>query len=562
MSSLRQELKNKKAKQANMLHEAATAWVQDNIILISEKLNRTAVTKLTNSIVKFDDKFGPFKDKLPEIQKVIDDAEVGLQLVLTGKTSETRATDMLRKMSMVYTMLSDFFGSDLPMLLRTPIFKAAKENPGMRLDSISDGSHDPAIILATFTNALRPSKDELKLLGRVYRSVPMPDLKPEIIAKQLLGLSYEELQQISSIERVPMVAIEKDGASDNAAASEMTPATPLEEKTDKEPKSTLEEELDEQVTGNENVAQLSKALGDLSAIFTAVPELRDTPLFGAVTNLRKEAQKAISGGRIGALMRQGPAALFKDPTGKVVAQAQMAVEMFKKLGAAWPKIQPLFADGNFDAEEQAELVKILRKELDGGLLAQLKNAFKVSAYPGLSSSDVIKVISDIASSPAADAAGQKTAVAGVQEGHVEPVLKEDFSDLQSFFSKLNTSFKPQRSGYFDRLMNPQQTQGQGQQPRKETTPTQTSASTQPTTPAANVGDPKGTEPTQGTGQATTKPPVAQQQNQLLDISDASEFELQQIEKATGIEADRLAQLGRLKGISLTVDPKILKNIGR
>ena len=563
MSNLRQELKNKKAKEEKLLNEAAYAWVEDNIFLITEKLNRAAVTKLTNSIVRFDEKFGPFKEKLPEIQKIIDDAEVGLQLVLTGKTSESRATDMLRKLSMVYTMLSDFFGSDLPALLKTPIFKAAKENPTMRLDSISDPSHDPNIISATFANALRPSKDELKLMGKVYKSVPMPSLKAEVIAKQLLGMSFQDLMQISSVERIPMVAVEKPGdqgpvATDLQSAS-VPPSVSLEESEKESPQAeTIEEDLDEQVSGNENIAQLSKALGDLTNIFSAVPELKDTPLFASVTNLRKEAQKAISGGRLGALMRQGPAALLRDPTGKVMAQAQMAVEMFRKLGAAWPKIQPLFADGNFDAEEQQELTKILKKELDGGLLAQLKNAFKVPSYQGLSSADVIKVISDIASSPGTNQqTGQKTAVAGVQESKA---LKEDFADLQSFFSKLNTSFKPQRSGYFDRLMNPQQNQGQGQQPRRETTPTQTTGQTQPTTPAANVGDPKTTQPTQGTGAASTRV-ATPQQTEPLDISDASEFELQQLEKATGIEADRLAQLGRNKFVTLKVDPRIFKNVG-
>jgi hypothetical protein len=239
----------------------------------------------------------------------------------------------------------------------------------------------------------------------------------------------------------------------------------------------------------------------------------------------------------------------------------MAIEMFRKLGAAWPKIQPLFADGEFDAEEQKELIKILRKELDGGLLTQLKNAFKVPPYQGLTSADLIKVISDIAAaSPASSKVSAKPtgSTGATQQVQEKRTLREDFSALENFFSKLNTSFKPTRASYFDSLMNAGSLQG-NQEQNAVATPTQTTGQTTPTTSAAKVDNTKTTEPTRGTGPVSTNQNVPKQ-NEPLDIVDASRIQLQQIEKATGVPVAQLTQLGRNKFVTVTVDPRIFKNV--
>lgn len=515
MYSLRQELANKKNKEEKIINEAAYAWLENNVILITEKLNKTAVAKLTNSIIKFDEKFGPYKDQLPEIKKIIEDAEFGLQLVLTGKTSSSKATDMFQKFSMIYSILSNFFGSDLATLLKTPIFKAAKENPHVKLNAILDPSHDPDVILSAIANALRPSKEQIKLLNKIYKNIPMPNLKADIIAKQLLNLSFEELKEISGIKRVPMVAIERiKDLNDNK--EEDINFNSLNEEYNKE--NTIQ--LLEQVLNNTSFDQLLKALENLTAIFNSVTELKNTSLYSAVLNLKKEAQKAIaSGSKLEILRKQGPAALFRDPVGIIIAQAHMAIEMFRKLGMVWPKIRPLFADGTFDEDEQKQLINILKKELEGGLLTKLKNMFKVPPFKGLTSTDIINVIANIASST-----NQKT------------IISEDFEALQNFFTKLNTTFKSQSSNnnVIDDLTKTQQ---------------------QPTISTIK----------QNIQQQIPKQQIQQslrsKNNQTFDISDATKFELRQLEKATGIEADRLAQLGRNKFIKLEIDPRIFKNLG-
>lgn len=541
MSDLRKELEEKKLAEQRMIAEAAESWVQDNIVLISEKLNRNAVNKLTNSILKFDEKFGPYKSKLPEVQEIIDNAETGLQLVVTGKTSESRATDMLRKLSMIYTMLSEFFSSDLPALLRTPLFRAAKENPEMRLDSITAPGHNPKAISAAFSTALRPSKDELKMLGRVYKNIAMPNLKAESIAKQLLTMTFAELSDIAQMDKVPMVAVEKDSEPE---ASAVTDSAPL----------TEEEVIDEQ-KNQDSIAQVAEMLGQLTTLFNSVPELKASPLNNAVINLRKEAQKAISGGRLGAIMSQGLGAVFRNPEGKVLAQGQMAIELFKKLGQAWPKLAPLFSDDQFTAEEQESMTKILQKELDGGLLSQIKNVFKVPPFPGLSSADVINVVRNIAAQNAQTKA-TGTAVGTVQEG----VLHEDLQDLESFFTKLNTSFKPQRT-WFDNLTSKKGMgttsgatgSGVGTKAPAPTTPTR---ATNPTTSAAKPGQPMETMPTQGTGPVSANADGA---SKLIELGpNTSDQQLKAITKATGVEEDRLRKLAQTRGVRVSVDPEFLK----
>ena len=538
MLDLRKELEQKKKSVQERLDEASELWVKDNIVLISEKLNRSAVTKLTNSILKFDEKFGPFKSKLPEVQDIIDNAETGLQLVLTGKTSESRATDMLRKLSMIYTMLSDFFSSDLPALLRTPLFRAAKANANMRLDSITDPSHNPKAINSAFANALRPSKEEMKLLGKIYKNIAMPNLRADSIAKQLLTMTFAELSEISTMDKVPMMAMEKEPM---AASPAETPTEALEE---------AEEGLSEQAKNNDSMAQITKMLGELANLFNTVPELKASPLNGAVDNLRKEAQKAISGGRLGALMSQGWKALIQNPEGKVLAQGQMAIELFKKLGQAWPKIAPLFSDESFTAEEQQEMKKILQKELEGGLLAQLKNVFKTPPFPGLSAADVISVVGDIAARTS-QTKETGTAVAGTVQ---ESIVQEDLNDLKSFFSKLNTSFKPQRT-WFDNMVSKPGTgvSGNGVGTRA-TGQTKTPTGTNPTTSAEVPGQPAQTQPTQGTGPVSPSKP----ESGFVELgASTTEEQLKALTKATGVEEDRLRKLAQTRGVRISVDPRYM-----
>lgn len=593
MSTLREELLRYKEKQQQILDEAAVAWVEQNIILLNERLNRTAVSRLVNSITRFDEKFGAFKDKLPAIQSIIDNAESGLQLVLTGKTSETRATDMLRNLSLVYSLLSDFFSGDLPALLRTPIFKAAKEAPEMRLDSISGPKYDPTIVVSAFANALRPSKDELKMMGKIYKNIPMPQMNADEIAKQLLTLSYSELMKLTETGKVPMIAVPNDlsdegskvaastpsaasaGATESVAApAPVVPPAPGAVKENVSPKKDDPASLLEQEKRNSDAALLleapdlaaiNKAMADLDGLFQRVPDLKASPLYNAVTGLRKQAQQAAGGtaqGRIASFLSGGGGigALVKDPAGRVIAQAQMAIDMFKKLGETWPKISNLFSDGVFDAEDQKQLFTILTRELQGGAFKQLKSAFGVKPYQGLDINDIVRTVVEIAArnnNAQQPNQQQQQQQQQVTTESISAVLKEDIQDITRFFKDLNTSFKPQPTP-IDNAIAGGAGGGTAQGPGVGNAQGTKTTGQAGTTTGSRPGQPAPTKQNFAAGKQSTAAP-AEQQNFVALQPNISDEQLKSLTRVTGVEPDRLRKLAQTRGIRVTVNPSYLRS---
>lgn len=204
MSLLREEYKKNQEKKKSQLDEAAFEWVKSNVIVIHERMNRRAVQKLIDQITKFEERFGAYKDRLPSIAGTLDNAEQGLILVLTGKTSDKRASEMLQQMSFVYNNLSSFFSKDLPILLNTPIFKTASENPEIRLDSLTLPGFNPDTIKRSFVTAIQPTREEEKLLRKVLKTSKVPHIEAANIADELLSLNYNDLKELTNIERVPI----------------------------------------------------------------------------------------------------------------------------------------------------------------------------------------------------------------------------------------------------------------------------------------------------------------------------------------------------------------------
>ena len=70
MSQIRKEYSEYKHFKEDIFKEAAEAWTEENVILINERLNRNAIYRLNSAIQRFDNKFGPYKDKLPAIEDI------------------------------------------------------------------------------------------------------------------------------------------------------------------------------------------------------------------------------------------------------------------------------------------------------------------------------------------------------------------------------------------------------------------------------------------------------------------------------------------------------------
>jgi len=242
MTSLRKEYSKSKKRNERIVSEAALRWLAENVIVINEKLDRKSVTRLIGSIQKFEDTFGPYKDRIPSIGGHLDAAESGLQLVITGKSSDHKTSNMLKQLSYLYSSLSDFFTRDLPVLLKARIFKVAKEQPDQRINALptvtpDGGKHDLIVIRDSLANAIRPSVAEKKLLGKIYRSTKLPKLDANKIATELLALSFGDLEELTNIGKVPMVATPEeaeDVAELGAEEAAAPPAVPGEEAVAKE----------------------------------------------------------------------------------------------------------------------------------------------------------------------------------------------------------------------------------------------------------------------------------------------------------------------------------------
>jgi hypothetical protein len=215
MSQLREEYKKNQQHKEELIDEAAYKWVESNIVLINEQIDRRMIKRLINSITKFDETFGPYKSKIPALASQLDTAEADLQKVLTGRANDQKASDMLKRLSFLYNAFSRFFGRDLPILLSSHLFSAPRANPAVRLDVLQpkDGErYDPTAVRDALQHALTPGADDQKLIRKIYRSKNVPLVDAASISNQLLQLSFNELQALGEVgkgAKVPMVATDE-----------------------------------------------------------------------------------------------------------------------------------------------------------------------------------------------------------------------------------------------------------------------------------------------------------------------------------------------------------------
>jgi hypothetical protein len=206
MSEIRKEHTNFKLLNEEKIKETEL-WLSENVIFLNEKIDRSTLHRLNSSITRFDEKFGPYRSKLPAIAKVLADAEKGLYVVITGNASKKSAGHMLERMSMLYNIFSDFFSRDLTTLLKTPVFRAACSSPEIALNAFEHPEHNHKMVKRCFVAALRPDRKEKDIFDRVYKNIPMPSVNWNEAAKQLMSLSVNELRNLSDIEKVPAVVV-------------------------------------------------------------------------------------------------------------------------------------------------------------------------------------------------------------------------------------------------------------------------------------------------------------------------------------------------------------------
>lgn len=383
MTEIRKEYKNFKLINENLKNEVQQ-HVLSNVILINEKFDRTNLHRLNSSIQRFDQKFGPYRTKLPAISKVLNDAEKGLYIVITGGAGKKSAAHMLERMTLIYNILSNFFGHDLGMLLKTPLFRTAVAMPEKALNQIEHPDHNQKMIKKVFVAALKPDRVERETFDRIYKSIPMPSINWNDCAKQLMGLCVNDLNNLCGIENVPAAVVN---------SSKEKPAE-MEQK----------DVLNEQIRTIEQRPEFQAIQRAINQLLEIAQENRLTAFERAIKNLSDDfvdiirnqdygTRAATFFSSLGGLIKQN------DPAAVLVAQATRAVQTFSVVRRVWNQNKEFFLSrvrlsGNqLNTDDKDAIKQLLTRALErGGQLPGIiggLNPFRIESYPGLSPEEIV-----------------------------------------------------------------------------------------------------------------------------------------------------------------------------
>lgn len=431
MSQLRKEYKEFKQFQEDIFKEAAEAWTEENVILINERLNRNAIYRLNSAIERFDNKFGPYKDKLPAIADILNNAENGLHLVITGKVGSRTTAQMLQRMSIMYNILSNFFSGDLGALLKTPAFRIAHEQADEKIDKIADRGHDIKAIRRTIASALKPNDQERMLFRRAYKSFDMPTLDWNMAAKQLSCLSCNELQDLAGIQRVPMVVVDEEtsgmnersyGSRSYGSAASNTASTVAGTVVG----GGIAAAVGGGIAGGkalanrfkgptpQDIAEMNKYLKKIEATIPNVPET--AKLLQGLKTLEANIKKAEGGQKFAGW---NP---LRNPTQRAISQGKQIIDIFEKLGLSWAASKGKYKDPLSD-EDTKNIEKMLLTQVNG-VGQKLGRLFKTNLPPGLTAKDIVNALVALAKKPSEE-------TPSTQEPVKENRLNKLFSEISN-----------------------------------------------------------------------------------------------------------------------------------
>lgn len=347
MSNLRKEYTERKLDKQKQIEEAALSWLKENVVFVNESIDPKTINLLVNKISRFEKTFGKHKEKIPALTDKLQDAENELQAYLTGSLSDNKASELLEKLGYLYNSISTFLNQSLKVLLKTPLFKGAKENPEVKLNVLDVPGNNAAIIRDAFVNALKPSVEDALLLKKLYRGKRVPLLDAKLIASQLLNLSYHELEELTGVEKIPMVS----------ATPEPQPTPPVPEIVAEQKE--LLQEVDTELLNK--VKTYSKALN----VLKKSPNLKLMPVLSkTIDDLEVKVNNVLSSG--------GSATLDKIKSmwgGDMDSQLRKLTTYLKSLSQVWDVVKEKFGIdlnnsqetlGSFDPTISPMVSKILK----------------------------------------------------------------------------------------------------------------------------------------------------------------------------------------------------------
>ncbi len=160
--TLKEAFEANQKKQAMLEEQAYQCWCSQQGIILFEALDRTAITNLYNSIDKLNGALGQYKDKIPSIASMVQQAETTLASIARGETKGKKAQKYIQDLSANYASLVSFFERDLPILFKSTDFTAIKDafESGNDTDttSIALRADDKGVlkdrVVSAFANAL------------------------------------------------------------------------------------------------------------------------------------------------------------------------------------------------------------------------------------------------------------------------------------------------------------------------------------------------------------------------------------------------------------------------
>jgi hypothetical protein len=382
MSNLRQEYQKNKEVKDQIVTEAAVKWVDSNVVIISEKINRSSVNRLVSSIAKFEETFAPFEQRVPTITAIVDGCEENLQMVLTGKAGDKKTSEVLEYLSFVYNLFSTFFSKDLPVVLKAKMFRTAQENPGVRLDSLT-GNFNVDAASKAFAHAIEPSPEELKLIGRVLKSKSIPKIDSKKIASELMALSYSDLVELTTMQKVPLATTPKTLDPEDTVVTEGMML--------REHHLLLEASI-EDIGKKMNMLKQVVAQTGIQALANPINKLHSEILAFEGSPAGEQLKQTLTAnvGKTGTAVSD----LFKSKGGILVKQANMAIELFNALGNSWPKVKSAIDLENPTEQDINSVKGVLTKAASSNIFKKAAQFAGVATkpYPGLEPEDVINAI--------------------------------------------------------------------------------------------------------------------------------------------------------------------------
>jgi len=217
--TLKEEYMRRKVK------EQATAFMEakqllESYYLIAEKLDTATISRIVDSMNGVEEALSEFLPKLRSVQAGLDAAEAELIKLVSGKAGNNpnKTSVMLGKAMAFYQHLTAFLRQDLPVLLRSRIFASARTNPDQPVGTKA---------MPAFQQALEQEKTG-GFLKRLFSSSNIPYIDNVQLAKELCTLTYDELERLSKVGKVPAVMPQAqiDQAAAQAVGTTAIPSVP------------------------------------------------------------------------------------------------------------------------------------------------------------------------------------------------------------------------------------------------------------------------------------------------------------------------------------------------